>query len=65
MLSIVATQILAGCLLGGIGLTMLVLAIVKIRRTRYTTPQAFVFAWNHVMAKVLWRAEISGRLPVG
>jgi len=65
MLSIATTRILAGCLLGGIGLTLLVLAIIRIRKTRYTVPQSFVFAWNHLMAKVLWRAEISSPLPVG
>lgn len=65
MLSIVATQVLAGCLLGGIGLTMLTLAVVRIRQTRFTTAQSFVFAWNYVMSRVLWRVEISGRLPVG
>jgi len=65
MLSVTATQVLAGCLLSGIGLTALILAFIRIRQTRYTTPQAVIAAWNYVMARVLWRAEISGRLPVG
>ena len=65
MLSAVATRILAGCVLGGIGITMLAVAIVTIRRTRYTTSLSLVLAWNYVMARVLWRAEISGKMPVG
>jgi 1-acyl-sn-glycerol-3-phosphate acyltransferase len=65
MLSIAGTQILAGCLLAGIGLTLLVLTAIWIRQTRFTTPQAFVFLWNYVMARVLWRAEVCGSLPPG
>ena len=65
MLSAEATKILAGCVLGGIGITMLVVAAAAIRRTNYTTSLTLVLAWNYVMARVLWRAEVSGKLPVG
>ena len=67
MLSATATTVLAICVLGAMGLTLLVWAAVRVRRSLYTPAQAAIFAFNHVMARVLWRARVLGgiSLPPG
>ena len=64
MLSVAGTTILASCLLGIIGLALAAVAALACRRYRYSPVQSIILAWSYVMTRVLWRAEISGRLLV-
>ena len=66
MLSDTQTNWLAGGVLAALGLWLLVWIVTRVRRTRYTPAQIpFFYPYNLVMARVLWRAEVVGRLAVG
>jgi 1-acyl-sn-glycerol-3-phosphate acyltransferase len=66
MLSETQTNWLAACVLAALGLWLLVWLVALARRTRYTLAQIpFYYPFNLVMARVLWRAKVSGRLAVG
>ncbi len=64
MLSAAATEILAACVLGATGFALIAWVTIWICRFPYRSIQKPLFAWNFLMARLLWRAEVSGRLPV-
>ncbi len=64
MLFAAATDALAICTLGTIGLTLAVWAVVQFRRTSFTPVQAFFFMLFYLLVRIRWRAQLSGRLPV-
>jgi len=39
-------------------------ALLSWHRTRYTLPQAFLYLVNTLFTRILWRTQVSGRLPV-
>lgn len=66
MLSDTQTQWLAALVLAALGLWLLAWLVSLSRQTRYTLAQIpFFYPYNIVMARVLWRAEVVGRLAVG
>jgi len=64
MLAPVATQILAAALLAAIGVGLVVWARRVQRRSPFRLTQAPIFALNYVLARVLWRARIQGRIEL-
>ena len=62
MLPTAATDALAICTLG---LALAAWAVVRFRRSRLTPVQTFLFALVYLLVRVLWRAELTGRLPIG
>jgi len=64
MMPPVATNVLAICVLLAAGFALAVWAAVVYRRFRFTPGQALLFAWNFWMARILWRAKLSNRLPI-
>ena len=64
MLSVIGTRILAYCVLAALGLTLAAVGLNCFRRHRHPPGQSLILAWSYVMARVLWRVEISGRLPL-
>jgi len=59
------TDVLAACVLLVALFALIAWAVVISRRFIFTPAQSLLFAWNFSMARVVWRAEISGRLPIG
>jgi len=64
MLPSAATLALAICVLAAAALVPVVWALVRIRRSPFTPAQTLLWGLSYLMTRVLWRAEISGRLPV-
>jgi 1-acyl-sn-glycerol-3-phosphate acyltransferase len=64
MLSACATQLLAVGVLAGFALLLIVLWSRAMRRTGFTTAQALLLTLNCPISRVLWRAQIRGRLNV-
>ncbi len=64
MLSPLTIQILAIGTLAAFVLGVTAWARVAWKNSPYKPAQNFVFAYNHVMAKILWRARIEGRLEL-
>lgn len=64
MLSAAATNVLAICVLGGIGLAAVVWTVIAFRQVDMTPAQKLFFAWNALSTRILWRARVSGRLPI-
>jgi 1-acyl-sn-glycerol-3-phosphate acyltransferase len=64
MLSPAVTQLLAICVPSLIGLGLVVWAAIRVRRSPFTTAQTLLYALMYVIVRVLWRAEIVGRLPI-
>jgi len=64
MLSPAATQLLAICVLSLIGLGLVIWAVIRIRRSLFTPAQTVLYALLYVIVRILWRAEIVGRLPI-
>ena len=64
MLPTAATDVLAICVLSVAGLALIVWAVITFRRFAFTPAQALLFTWNFWTARVLWRARISGSLPI-
>ncbi len=56
--------IVAVAITAGLGLALLVWTVIAWRRTRFTLFQAFLCLSNLFFARVLWRTEVSGSLPV-
>lgn len=65
MLTTEVTNVLAAGVLLAALLGLIAWAVVVSRRFIYTPAQLALFAWNFSMARVVWRAKISGRLPIG
>lgn len=64
MLSAAATEVLALVVLLSIGILLLVSAWRSAAQTQYTASQAIVMGLVYPMIRVLWRAEISGHVPI-
>lgn len=65
MLSPYATQLLAAGVLAAIASLPLILWVNALRRTEFTAGQALLLALNHPVSRVLWRAQIQGRIDIG
>jgi 1-acyl-sn-glycerol-3-phosphate acyltransferase len=55
---------LAAAVLAAVGAVPVMLAIRAARRTEYTFSQRLVMGVNYVVARVLWRAEVVGAMPI-
>jgi 1-acyl-sn-glycerol-3-phosphate acyltransferase len=64
MLSPAVTQLLAIGLLSLIGLGLLTWAIVRMCRSPFTRAQTVLYALLYVMVRILWRAQIVGRVLI-
>ena len=64
MLSPLATEILAVCVLSGLGIALLGWAVIWIRRLPFTSIQSTLYWLNYAVVRVLWRVRIEGRLRV-
>jgi len=64
MFSPAATSLLAIGVLAGLSLSAAGCAAVLLRRSPFTPVQSLLYAMNVVVARLLWGARISGRLPV-
>jgi 1-acyl-sn-glycerol-3-phosphate acyltransferase len=64
MLSPAAAQLLAICVLSLIGLGLVTWAVIRIRRSPFTRVQTALYALLYLIVRILWRAQIVGRLPV-
>lgn len=64
MLSAAATKALAGGVIAAIYLAVVLWAIRAIRRSPYTPLQCILLGWNMLMARILWRATIEGRIEL-
>ncbi|NQU21825.1 MAG: 1-acyl-sn-glycerol-3-phosphate acyltransferase [Candidatus Nealsonbacteria bacterium] len=64
MLLAVATDTLAICTFGAIGLALIAWVVIRLRRGLFTPVQALFFMLIYLLVRLLWRAELPGRLPV-
>jgi len=64
MFSPTATRLLAIGVLAGLSLSLVGYATVLLRRSPFTPVQSALYALNVLIARILWDARISGRLPV-
>jgi 1-acyl-sn-glycerol-3-phosphate acyltransferase len=64
MLSHHATQILAGATLAGLGLALAAAIARWIRHPSYTPAQRICYFYGYLLARILWRAEVRGRILV-
>lgn len=64
MLSAAATEIFALTVLISTGILLLILAWRTAARTKYSMSQSIVLGLVYPMIRVLWRAEISGHVPI-
>ncbi len=64
MLSAAATEVLGICVLAALGLSLAAFLAFRLRRLPLTWHQRFWWGVNLILARVLWRARVSGQLPV-
>ena len=64
MLSPEGTEIFAVGVLTVLGAALLIAVVVGLRRSPYAPAQALLLGWSRIMTRIMWRAEISGPLPV-
>jgi 1-acyl-sn-glycerol-3-phosphate acyltransferase len=64
MLSPAATQTLAICVLGLIGLGLFTWALIRVLRSPFTLAQTAVYLLLYLFVRILWRAEIIGRVAI-
>lgn len=64
MFSPATTQVLAICVLSFIGLGLVTWAVIEVRRSPFRPDQTAVYVVNYLIARILWRARIGGRLPI-
>jgi 1-acyl-sn-glycerol-3-phosphate acyltransferase len=64
MLSAATTEVLATCVLGGLGLLLIAWGAVLLHRLPYTTMQSLLWVWNYLMTRLLWRARVTGRISI-
>lgn len=64
MVSAAATPILAGCVLSVLAFALVLYAWNVRRRFPLTLAQLFWYSTNYALARVLWRAQTSGPVPV-
>jgi len=65
MLSPAGTEILAICVLAGIGLALAACVAGWFRRLPMRPTQATMFFLNVLLARILWRVQVKGRFAVG
>lgn len=65
MLSDQARDILAICVLAALGFSLAGWVVVMLRRSPFSPAQSLLYALVYVLTRVLWRASIRGRFPVG
>ncbi|MBN2021791.1 MAG: 1-acyl-sn-glycerol-3-phosphate acyltransferase [Pirellulales bacterium] len=64
MLSALGTKILAVAILAALGLAMAAWTARFFRRSPYTPVQTAILTTSALICRLLWRTEISGRLPI-
>ena len=64
MLSVAGTKVLAICVLAAIGLSLTVYALMLLRRCPLTSVQSLLYGFNVLLSRGLWRARVSGPLPL-
>jgi 1-acyl-sn-glycerol-3-phosphate acyltransferase len=64
MFSPLAADIVATCVLATAALAPLVWAAIQIRRSPFTPVQTVLYGVNYLVARVLWRARVNGRLSI-
>lgn len=64
MFSAATTQMLAMCVLSAIGLALGIWAVIEVWRSPLSPAQSIVYALNYLIARILWRARIGGRLSI-
>jgi len=64
MLSPEATRVLSVCVLAALGAAFGAWLIVILRRLPYTAAQSVLWLLVYVVARVVWRARMSGRFPL-
>lgn len=64
MFSAQHTEILAITVLAALALAAVLAVVYTLRRMPYTMAQSLLLTWSKFVTRVLWRAEISGRLPI-
>ncbi len=58
------SEIVAIAILVGLAAALVIAGLAAWQRTTHTLGQAILYFVNRIIARVLWRAKISGRLPV-
>jgi len=64
MFSAAAREVLAVCVLGGLGLLLVVWGAILLRRLPYTTMQSLLWVSSYVITHILWRVRVTGRLSI-
>lgn len=64
MLSAAATTILSICVLVVLGGALIAWAVVQQHRSPFTPVQTLLYGLNYLMARILWRGEIVGRVSL-
>ena len=64
MLPPLATELLAWCVLLGLGAAIGWTTSKAIQRMPFTVPQAFLFGCNFFLVRILWRASVQGTLDL-
>jgi len=64
LLSADTTNVLAIFVLAAAGLAVIIWILAAMARLPLTLPQTLLFTWNFWTVRILWRARISGRLPI-
>jgi len=64
MFSVATAKLIAICVLGLFGGTVVAWAVILIRRMPFTPLQTLLYGFNYLMARILWRVQIDGQLPI-
>jgi 1-acyl-sn-glycerol-3-phosphate acyltransferase len=64
MFSPLAAKIVAACALAVAATVPLAWALWQLRRSPFTPVQTALYAFNYLVARTLWRARLSGPLPI-
>jgi 1-acyl-sn-glycerol-3-phosphate acyltransferase len=64
MLSPPLTELVAWCVLLGLGAILALVIHRVLQKSPFTVPQSFLFALNYVLTRVLWRATLHGSLDL-
>jgi 1-acyl-sn-glycerol-3-phosphate acyltransferase len=65
MLSAEASDILASCVLLALFAGVAGWIVLGLRRSPFSPVQSFLYALNYTFARILWRAQVRGRFPLG
>jgi 1-acyl-sn-glycerol-3-phosphate acyltransferase len=64
MLSPLATTALAIGVLTTLGLILVAVIVAQVRNSHYTAAQSAIYGLNYVVSRILWRAEVQGRIAI-